>query len=797
MPHTIYAETVTWTKENSPYTVESDLVINGDLHIEPGVTVKLGDANIDSLKVVGSVYARGTADEPIRFTSASDTKNWALQIVSGTSSEFAHVIFENSYTGLIVRDSSLVFEDSMFDAMDFCITLERSRVDFVDTEFGECRNTAIYSIDSDVEIFHSELSGNTENQGLVIEGTSLSISSSTLSNYVNALLANSSTIRIDKTSLVKNTTALSTKFSDVGVTNSLFKENNDAVSVAMVLDDVSVGGMGNAEAPTDRVVIHNSEFIDSTRYDIANGSDITVQAENNWWGSNIGPTKNAGKVKVDPWVVRGTCCSSVLFIPGFQASLLSLGDNQLWTPNRNADVDKLNLNNQGESLNSISVGNILTSGLGYDIYSNLVDMFDKKVQQKEIVAWKSYPYDWRMLPTTIAPQIVDAVEQLAKGSRTGKVAIVGHSNGGLVAKALLAELTKVGKQDIVESLTFIAVPHIGTPQAIAALQYGHGQSLGRGIVLNKFTARKFGANMPGAYGLLPSTFVVPATGVASTSKDLKQPMRLNAALATQAKNMHKILDTISFPKINSLTGWNKPTLRSLSEMTLLGDGTVLASSSNIFKNSYFLDLSKEKGISHANITQSASVLSWLWSMISGTQSSISTTTPMISKEYDHIVVKIHSPVDIHAYDSEGNHTGPALNTREREEKMGVEPGLFEFYDEDIPGSTYSDFGDVKTIILPMGDYTIKGNGTGSGGFTLETSVQNGLGEQEEVAVFAGNVQKGSNIVMGVSSTAEVTNLKLDKDGNGKYERELRPLRKNKPWKHRIIKRFIDRIKHRG
>ncbi len=423
-------------------------------------------------------------------------------------------------------------------------------------------------------------------------------------------------------------------------------------------------------------------------------------------------------------------------------------------------------------------------------------MLDEKVQQKEIVAWKSYPYDWRMLPTTIAPGIIGIVEKLAKDSRTGKVAIVSHSNGGLVGKALIAELTKVGKEDLVDSLTFIAVPHTGTPQAIAALQYGYGQSLGRGVVLNKFTARKFGANMPGAYGLLPSTFVTPTTGVASTSKDLKQPMKLNSALASQAKSMHKILDTIGFPKVNSLTGWNKPTLRSLSEMTLLGDGTVLASSSNIFKNSYFFDLSKEKGISHANITQSASVLSWLWSMISGTPSSISTTTPTISKEYDHIVVKMHSPVDIHAYDSEGNHTGPALNATEREKELDAEPGLFEFYDEDIPGSTYTDFGDVKTIILPVGDYTIKGNGTGSGSFTLETSVQNGLGEEEEVVVFAGEVQKGSNIEMEVSSTAEVTNLRLDRDGNGKYERELKPQRKNKPWKHRIIKRFIDRIKHR-
>lgn len=795
LPTTIHAETITWTKENSPYVVESDLVIDGDLYIEPGVVVKIGDANLESLKIVGSVHALGTPTEPIRFTSLSDTRNWALQLTQGTSSEFFHVVFENSYNGIIVRDASARFSHVMFDDLQFCISIEQSNITFTDTVFN-CRDTNLRSANGILTIDDSQFSGTDENQGLTLVDSSVHISSSTISHFGSGIFSHASTIRIKTTDFVKNATALSTRSSDTEVVDSFFRENKGGVFVGGGDGGPSTGGIGNAETPLERSVVYGSEFIDSEEFDIQNDSHIAVEAQDNWWGSNAGPTKNIGRINVEPWIKRGVCCSSVLFIPGFQASILSLENNQLWTPNRNADVDKLNLSNQGKSLNAVSVGNILTSGLGYDIYSDLSDMFDKKVQQEEIVAWKAYPYDWRILPTTIAPHIISTVEQLAKNSRTGKVAVVGHSNGGLVAKALIDELTKLGKQDIIESLNFIAVPHTGTPQAIAALQYGHGQSLGHGIVLNKFTARKFGANMPGAYGLLPSNFVVPGGGVASTSKDLKQPMKLNSALAAQAKSMHKILDTIGFSRINSLTGWNKPTLRSLSEMTLMGDGTVLASSSNIFKESYFIDLSKEKGISHANITQSANVLSWLWSMISGTQSGVSTTTPIISKEYDHIVIKMHSPVDIHAYDSDGNHTGPALNIAQREKEMGVEPGLYEFYDEDIPGSTYSDFGDVKTIILPVGDYTVKGYGTGSGSFALETSVQNGYGEEEPVVTFVGEVTKDSIMETKISGEAEVANLKLDKDGNGKYERELKPHKKNKPWKHRIIKRFIDRIRHR-
>lgn len=797
VPYTTYADTTVWKKDHGPYVVESDLVIDGDLYIEPGVTVRLGDAFTESLKVNGSVYAKGSQAEPIRFTSDSaDTKNWALQLVSGTSSVFSHVVFENSYTGLILRGTSVIFSDVVFDDLDFCITLEDSKVEFVRTSFTGCRNTSVYSSNSTIVADRVNVSGNTENQGLVIEGTDIQISSSTFSNLSNAVISDSSKVRINTSDFYKNTIAISTKFSDVQTSNTKFRENNDAISVAVVVDDTSMGGIGNALAPLDRVTVEHSEFIDSVRYDIVNGSEIVVQASGNWWGSNAGPIRNYGKVKVDPWITRGVCCSSVLFIPGFEASLLSLGTNQLWTPNRNADVDKLNLDNSGKSLNSINVGGILTKGLGYDIYSNLRDMFEEKVRSKDIKAWSAYSYDWRMSPLSVAPKIVQVVEEMAKDSLTGKVAIVGHSNGGLVAKALLLELQKQGKDSLIDSLNFIAVPHIGTPQAVAALQYGYGQSLGKGLVLNKFTARRFGANMPGAYGLLPSSFVYPSGGVASSSKDIKQPMKLNSLLGSQAKSMHKILDKVVFPRMNSLVGWNKPTLRSLSEMTVLGDGTVLASSSNLFSDGYFFDLSKEKGITHANITQSANVLSWLWSMISGTQSTVPTTTPDISDDYDHIVIKMHSPVDIHAYDDEGNHTGPALDFAQKEKDMGVEPGLFEFYDEDIVGSTYTDFGDVKTIALPIGEYTIKGNGTDSGGFTLETSVQNGLGEEEQTTVFSGDVQKGSNIEMTISDEVDLSNLKIDRDGNGVFEREIRPLKKNKPWKHRLGKRFIDRIKHR-
>jgi hypothetical protein len=177
------------------------------------------------------------------------------------------------------------------------------------------------------------------------------------------------------------------------------------------------GGIGNVFSPADTVSIHNSEFIDSVTNDIKNNSNIIVDAINNWWGSNDGPKKNEGRVSVDPWIVRNkTCCSNILFIPGFQASRLFLPGNQLWEPNRNADVQKLFQNEKGASNNPVTVGNIVDKGIGYKIYDLLIHEFNKIVEKGTIKEWRSYPYDWRKDQLEVAKEIVPTLQALASTS---------------------------------------------------------------------------------------------------------------------------------------------------------------------------------------------------------------------------------------------------------------------------------------------------------------------------------------------------------------------------------------------
>ncbi len=223
------------------------------------------------------------------------------------------------------------------------------------------------------------------------------------------------------------------------------------------------------------------------------------------------------------------CCSNVIFIPGLEGSRLYtknlLIENQLWEPNRNADVVKLYLDSSGNSINpNIYTRDIIKRsnvGLGIwdeNVYKSFADSLDGLVADKKINNWEALPYDWRydlnkiisdsvLLPDGSKLNFIDEVIKMASSSQTGKVAIVTHSNGGLLAKVLINELKKRGKDNLIDNLIMVAAPQLGTPSAISAMLHGDGQEIvaiqGLYYFLNKPTARTLGENMMGAYNLLP------------------------------------------------------------------------------------------------------------------------------------------------------------------------------------------------------------------------------------------------------------------------------------------------------
>ncbi len=214
--------------------------------------------------------------------------------------------------------------------------------------------------------------------------------------------------------------------------------------------------------------------------------------------------------------------SSVVFIPGIEASRLykpgPFGPIRLWEPLTRGDVRSLFLGEQGEPVTpGIYVGSIIdTTPSTSNIYESFIGMMNQLVAEGTINAWQPLPYDWRadyndllasgtLLADGTTERMQDVLEQLAATSQTGKVTIIAHSHGGLVAKSLISQLVAAGKGNLVDQLILVASPQSGTPEAIAGLLHGENSFTFPGsYVVSRPLFRSLGEHAQAAFNLLPS-----------------------------------------------------------------------------------------------------------------------------------------------------------------------------------------------------------------------------------------------------------------------------------------------------
>ncbi|MHB0865685.1 MAG: lipase/acyltransferase domain-containing protein [Minisyncoccota bacterium] len=366
----------------------------------------------------------------------------------------------------------------------------------------------------------------------------------------------------------------------------------------------------------------------------------------------------------DPCAAPGSCASNVLFLPGIEGSRLyrpnySGGADKLWEPNTDGDVKDLFLDTDGTSVRYdvyAKERNIIDElPDGVNIYKSFIARMDSLKASGTIRDWEPVAYDWRLslddilsygndingriyysgdLRATSTPYIIQELHRLAASSQTGKVTIVAHSNGGLVAKRLTEILGPVESAKFIDKIIFVAVPQAGTPEAIATDMHGHGQEFGVWPlydVLTKSTARTFASTSPVAYNLLPSAqyftqvdnpvvtfdssltdwisryenvihsqellrqFLTGGYGrVDAQTGDVNQPVQLHDSLLTNAETLHASLDSWAPPSGVSLVqiaGWGIPSTVSGitykkkdagvapdANFTIDGDGTVVVPS---------------------------------------------------------------------------------------------------------------------------------------------------------------------------------------------------------------------------
>lgn len=254
----------------------------------------------------------------------------------------------------------------------------------------------------------------------------------------------------------------------------------------------------------------------------------------------------------DPCATPGACTSNVLFLPGIKGSHLyrpkdgcdpnlSSCEDRVWEPGLdegifqsllrgagNDDLRDLFLDAQGASARAdiyAKEGDILDSVGGKNFYASFIGDLNALKESGTILDWNPVAYDWRLslpdivgkgkktddrisyLEATSTPYIEQELRRLAANSKTGKVTIVAHSNGGLVAKALLAKLGASEATALVDNLIFVGVPQSGAPRAVGSLLYGAGEGLPWehfDFLMSKAVAREFSEHSPMAYHLLPS-----------------------------------------------------------------------------------------------------------------------------------------------------------------------------------------------------------------------------------------------------------------------------------------------------
>jgi len=548
------------------------------------------------------------------------------------------------------------------------------------------------------------------------------------------------------------------------------------------------------------------------------------------------------------------CCSSVLFLPGHQASRLykkeSDGDeDQLWEPtNRNEDVEELFLNSEGESINpNIYTRDIIDEvyGIG-NIYKGFIGSMDDFVEEKHINEWKAIPYDWRMSLEKIVTDgismggeakrnVLEEIEKMAENSQTGKISIIGHSNGGLLAKEVISSLRDSGKEDLIDRLIMVGTPQLGTPKVLAGMLHGDEVNILLGLILDKKTARSFAENMTSAYNFLPSKkyFEIVQSPVIKFDSDVTEiydfrslygeditdwhelenfllgddgkrlepkendtdsPNVLRESLLSDAQALHDKLDTWQAPEnmeVIQIAGWGLDTISGIKyddcdipfcpdklsnlDRSLIftedGDETVLVPSAVQMGEKaerYYLDLNLYNSLgrfntnrNHASILEIDPLQDFIKSIIKKDKKLteyIYAEKPEVKDNDKRLRFRLLSPVAIHLYDREGNHTGLIKNNNSD----------LKLVEEKIPNSYYMEIGEKKYAGV-SGDEPLNINliGEDLGTFTFE--IDQVVGRKVAKTTTFPNIPVTKNMKAHLSIDGEVEEMEVDVEGDGQID----------------------------
>jgi pimeloyl-ACP methyl ester carboxylesterase len=463
----VISEDTVWEKDDDT-DFDRPILIDGEdgpakLTIKAGTEVRLGGFVLEVRN--GSVVALGTEEEPVIFSSKGEAPFSLL--FSDYSEEAVSVLSHVRIVGGGVKPFSVPCEPLCFRPpfptayADDCVISSPS----VSFESGDLRIDHTDFVGS----LHTDIEANrylgTPGSSLLVESSSLSDAASGIALFVDERCSES----------------------EEGPEECAYKKEND------------------------------------------------IRMRDNWYGSSEGPASDkhpnrngarvVGSADIDGWLAKDPFpeTSNVLFLPGIKASRLYMrtdsgSEDRLWLPNHfGDDLSDLSLNEDGESKNEVYTKDVIDEVgipiLGPNIYMSFLDDLEEAKNDGTMNDFVPFAYDWRRSVEVIAEgctaypdeecrSLADTALALATSSKSGKVTIVAHSNGGLLAKALLSRLEREERSDIVDRVVFVGTPQMGAPVSMLTLLYGYDEAIP--TLVSESAARSLAERMPGAYGLLPS-----------------------------------------------------------------------------------------------------------------------------------------------------------------------------------------------------------------------------------------------------------------------------------------------------
>jgi len=385
-----------------------------------------------------------------------------------------------------------------------------------------------------------------------------------------------------------------------------------------------------------------------------------------------------------------------------------------------------------------TTGNLYTGA-----YQGAIDFFTSsgyKLNQDLFV----FPYDWRLDLSETASLLDQKIQSIKQQTGTQKVDIVAHSMGGLIARNYIADSAKAVN---VRKLFTLGTPHLGAVKFLKVLKYGDCLIYEIGpfcLSIVPSEIKDVARNMISGFELAPSqayfnfysgednqhpypfrTELGPLNY--NQIKNMLTTLGYNTMLFNPSEIFHLIDNNLSNTNgvdVTVIAGSGRPTLGQIIEektisllgitgirkdiVVINGDETVplfSASLNDIVKSQSLLGSAKLYYTSqkHGDLVTSGSALNLVKNILNDdTQLPNGVSTSPYS--FNGVSLSIHSPVSIHVYDNNGNHTGPTADG----------------FEANIPGSSYDSLDDAKFVYLSdNGVYSVKFEATNQGSFDFK------------------------------------------------------------------------------